>query len=182
MIRFVLKRLTGCWLPFWVSVCGMKSCLLGCFLKCFRHPVEYQKLVSSYPQASFDLYISSSEQKCFAFGRFLLWLLLWLLSKWYLTKYLVFCSCFCSIFIFCCYNCARLTWECLYIHPFTGNKSDMSPERDPVKKLNKRPDLGSDCKSHIFFFRNCWFVYLYNFEELPSGSEFCCWNLEKFCL
>lgn len=58
----------------------------------------------------------------------------------------------------------------------------MLPERDPVKKLNKRPDVGSDCKSRIFFLENCWFVYLYNFDKLPSGSEFCYWDLEKFHL
>jgi len=35
------------------SVWGMKSFLLDYFLKCFRYPVEFQKLVSCYLQASF---------------------------------------------------------------------------------------------------------------------------------
>lgn len=85
------------------------------------------------------------------------------------------------VFMFCCYKCARLTWGHLYIHPFTGNTSDMLPERDPVKKSTGRPDLGNDCKSHNFF-KYCWNVCFYSFEELLLGLEFCCWNLEKFHL
>jgi len=51
------------------------------------------------------------------------------------------------VFLFCY---ARLTWGHLCVHPFTGSKSDMLLEQDPVKESKGRPDLGNDCKSRNF--------------------------------
>lgn len=53
------------------------------------------------------------------------------------------------VFILFCCSCARLIWAMFVIHPFTGNKSDMLPQRDPAKKPGGRPDLGNDCKFYI---------------------------------
>lgn len=73
------------------------------------------------------------------------------------------------VFIFCCYNCARLTWRLLDIPSLIGNKSNELPGRKPDKIADGRPDLGNDCKSHIIFLT----VEMYNCVTLKGCLQTC---------
>ncbi|XP_071590453.1 myelin regulatory factor-like protein [Heliangelus exortis] len=46
--------------------------------------------------------------------------------------------------LFCCLQLYKANLGHLSLHPFTGSKSNVLPEQDPVKKSNGRPDLGND--------------------------------------
>lgn len=149
MIRFVLKCLTGCWLSLWLSVITLVIC-------CVWDEIFYTRLSFEV----FQIYCRNSKVvPCYLY-LLTIYIFFWMevLCIWNVS--LVIMHAFIQeiinktysgvVLIFCCYNWARLTWGHLYTHSFTGNKSNMLPERNPGKISNGRPDLGNDCKSLFF--------------------------------